>query len=162
MKKLLSALLVMMMLVACMAPALADEGSEPDWTHYDELIAEIKASSSAVSAAGSGEGAGVGSSAIELSTIGVGAGEGEELSLAGAELQAAAETAINSAIKTGSTLFFILFPHSSFISSAFAAGYMLNFPSTLPKHRRSSYWRMGMAGYLGFKLSSSLSPRRFM
>ncbi len=42
MKKLLSALLVMMMLVACMAPALADEGSEPDWTHYDELIAEIK------------------------------------------------------------------------------------------------------------------------
>ena len=30
MKKLLSALLVMMMLVACMAPALADEGSEPD------------------------------------------------------------------------------------------------------------------------------------
>ena len=42
MKKLLSALLVMMMLVACMAPALADEGSEPDWTHYDELIAQIK------------------------------------------------------------------------------------------------------------------------
>ena len=42
MKKLLSALLVMMMVVACMAPALADEGSEPDWTHYDELIAQIK------------------------------------------------------------------------------------------------------------------------
>ena len=41
MKKLLSALLVMMMLVACMAPALADEGSEPDWTHYDELIAAV-------------------------------------------------------------------------------------------------------------------------
>ena len=47
MKKLLSALLVMMMLVACMAPALADEGSEPDWTHYDELIAEIKAEQAA-------------------------------------------------------------------------------------------------------------------
>lgn len=48
MKKLLSALLVMMMLVACMAPALADEGSEPDWTHYDELIAEIKSTTDVV------------------------------------------------------------------------------------------------------------------
>lgn len=42
MKKLLSALLVMMMIVACMAPAFADEGSEPDWAEYDALIAEIK------------------------------------------------------------------------------------------------------------------------
>lgn len=42
MKKLLSVLLAMMMIIACMAPALADEGSEPDWTGYDALIAEIK------------------------------------------------------------------------------------------------------------------------
>ena len=44
MKKLLAALLAMMMLVACAMPALADEGSEPDWAAYDELIAQIKAS----------------------------------------------------------------------------------------------------------------------
>ncbi len=48
MKKLLSALLVMMMLVACMAPALADEGSEPDWTGYDALIAQIKTTTDTV------------------------------------------------------------------------------------------------------------------
>ncbi len=44
MKKLLAALLAAMMLIVCAVPAMADEGSEPDWTAYDELIAEIKAS----------------------------------------------------------------------------------------------------------------------
>lgn len=44
MKKLLAALLAMMMLVVCAVPAMADEGSEPDWAAYDELIAKIKAS----------------------------------------------------------------------------------------------------------------------
>ena len=43
MKKLLAALLAMMMLVSCVAVAMADEGSEPDWTEYDKLIAEVKA-----------------------------------------------------------------------------------------------------------------------
>lgn len=42
MKKLLAALLAMMMIIACAIPAMADEGSEPDWTAYDELIKEIK------------------------------------------------------------------------------------------------------------------------
>lgn len=42
MKKLLSLVLAMVMLMACAAPALADEGSEPDWTEYDALVAEIK------------------------------------------------------------------------------------------------------------------------
>ena len=43
MKKLLAALLAMMMLVSCVAVAMADEGSEPDWTEYNTLIAEVKA-----------------------------------------------------------------------------------------------------------------------
>ena len=42
MKKLLAALLAMMMLISCVAIAMADEGSEPDWTEYDKLIDEIK------------------------------------------------------------------------------------------------------------------------
>ena len=42
MKKLLAALLAMMLIVACAAPAMADEGSEPDWSEYDALIAQIK------------------------------------------------------------------------------------------------------------------------
>ena len=42
MKKLLAALLAMMMLLTCVA-ALADEGSEPDWSAYDALIADVKA-----------------------------------------------------------------------------------------------------------------------
>ena len=42
MKKLLSLVLAMVMLMACATPALADEGSEPDWTEYDALVAEIK------------------------------------------------------------------------------------------------------------------------
>ena len=42
MKKLLAALLAMMMILACVVSAMADEGSEPDWTEYDALIAEIK------------------------------------------------------------------------------------------------------------------------
>lgn len=42
MKKLLAALLAMLMIIACAVPAMADEGSEPDWTAYDALIAEIK------------------------------------------------------------------------------------------------------------------------
>ena len=42
MKKLLAALLAMMMVLACLVSAMADEGSEPDWTEYDALIAEIK------------------------------------------------------------------------------------------------------------------------
>ena len=43
MKKLLAALLAMMMLLACVAAAMADEGSEPDWTAYDAMVAEVKA-----------------------------------------------------------------------------------------------------------------------
>ena len=43
MKKLLAALLAMMMLLACVTAAMADEGSEPDWTAYDALISEVKA-----------------------------------------------------------------------------------------------------------------------
>ncbi|MBQ6120781.1 MAG: peptide ABC transporter substrate-binding protein, partial [Clostridia bacterium] len=42
MKKLLAALLAMMMLFSCIA-AMADAGSEPDWTEYNTLIAEVKA-----------------------------------------------------------------------------------------------------------------------
>lgn len=42
MKKLLSLVLALVMLMACAAPALADEGSEPDWTEYNALVAEIK------------------------------------------------------------------------------------------------------------------------
>ena len=42
MKKLLAALLAMMLIVVCAAPAMADEGSEPDWSEYDALIAQIK------------------------------------------------------------------------------------------------------------------------
>ena len=42
MKKLLAALLAMMLIVACAVPAMADEGSEPDWSEYDALIAQIK------------------------------------------------------------------------------------------------------------------------
>ncbi len=42
MKKVLTALLAAMLLLPCLA-ALADEGSEPDWSEYDKLIADIKA-----------------------------------------------------------------------------------------------------------------------
>jgi len=42
MKKLLAALLAMMMILACTVAAMADEGSEPDWSEYDALIAEVK------------------------------------------------------------------------------------------------------------------------
>ena len=42
MKKLLALLLAAMMVLGCVS-AFADEGSEPDWTEYDALIAEIKA-----------------------------------------------------------------------------------------------------------------------
>lgn len=42
MKKLLAALLAMMMLLSCAAIAMADEGSEPDWSAYNALIAEVK------------------------------------------------------------------------------------------------------------------------
>ena len=41
MKKLLALLLAAMMLLGCVS-ALADAGSEPDWTEYNNLIAEIK------------------------------------------------------------------------------------------------------------------------
>ena len=34
MKKLLAALIAMMLIVACAVPAMADEGSEPDWSEY--------------------------------------------------------------------------------------------------------------------------------
>ncbi len=43
MKKLLSILMALIMVMGCCAAALADAGSEPDWTGYDALIAEIKA-----------------------------------------------------------------------------------------------------------------------
>ena len=42
MKKLLALLLAMMMVLSCGMVALADEGSEPDWTEYNQLIADIK------------------------------------------------------------------------------------------------------------------------
>lgn len=42
MKKLLAILLAALMLLACAIPAMADKGSEPDWTEYDALIADIK------------------------------------------------------------------------------------------------------------------------
>ncbi len=41
MKKLLALMLAALMVLGCV-PALADAGSEPDWTAYDALIAEIK------------------------------------------------------------------------------------------------------------------------
>ena len=43
MKKLLSVLMAVLMLASCFSVALADEGSEPDWTEFDALIAQIKA-----------------------------------------------------------------------------------------------------------------------
>ncbi len=43
MKKLLALLLAALMLVSSATVALADAGSEPDWTQYNELIAQIKA-----------------------------------------------------------------------------------------------------------------------
>ena len=42
MKKLFVALLAAMMILSCLT-ALADAGSEPDWSEYDTLIADIKA-----------------------------------------------------------------------------------------------------------------------
>ncbi len=42
MKKLLALLLALSMVLSLSAFAIADEGSEPDWTEYDALIAEIK------------------------------------------------------------------------------------------------------------------------
>jgi hypothetical protein len=42
MKKLLALLLAAMMMLGCVS-ALADAGSEPDWTEYNKLIADIKA-----------------------------------------------------------------------------------------------------------------------
>ena len=42
MKKLLAILLAAMMLLACTVSAMADEGSEPDWSEYNALIAEVK------------------------------------------------------------------------------------------------------------------------
>ena len=42
MKKLLALLLAIMMVVSFSAFALADEGSEPDWTDYNALIGQIK------------------------------------------------------------------------------------------------------------------------
>ena len=42
MKKLLAALLAMLMFISMAMPAMADEGSEPAWEAYDALIAEIK------------------------------------------------------------------------------------------------------------------------
>ena len=41
MKKLLSLVLALVMLMSC-AIAVADEGSEPKWDEYDALITEIK------------------------------------------------------------------------------------------------------------------------
>lgn len=48
MKKLLATLMAMLMLVAAAVPALADEGSEPDWSEYNALIAEIKSTTDLV------------------------------------------------------------------------------------------------------------------
>ena len=42
MKKLTALLLAAMLLMGCVS-ALADAGSEPEWTAYDNMIAEIKA-----------------------------------------------------------------------------------------------------------------------
>ena len=42
MKKLLAALLALLIMACAVVPAMADEGSEPDWTEYDSLIAQIK------------------------------------------------------------------------------------------------------------------------
>ncbi len=42
MKKLLALLLSITMVLSFGAVALADEGSEPDWSGYDALIAQIK------------------------------------------------------------------------------------------------------------------------
>ena len=42
MKKLLAALLAAMMILSCLTVALADAGSEPDWSEYDKLIADAK------------------------------------------------------------------------------------------------------------------------
>ncbi|MEF9895049.1 MAG: ABC transporter substrate-binding protein, partial [Clostridia bacterium] len=42
MKKLLTMLLAMVLVLGCMAPAMADPGSKPVWTEYDKLIDEIK------------------------------------------------------------------------------------------------------------------------
>ena len=42
MKKLLALLLTVSMILACGVSAMADAGSEPDWTEYDALIAQIK------------------------------------------------------------------------------------------------------------------------
>ena len=43
MKKLLSVLMAVLMMTTCFSAALADAGSEPDWTEYNGLIAQIKA-----------------------------------------------------------------------------------------------------------------------
>ena len=43
MKKLLSMLMAVLMMTTCFSAALADAGSEPDWTEYNALIAQIKA-----------------------------------------------------------------------------------------------------------------------
>ena len=42
MKKLLSLVLAMIMVMSCAAAAIADEGSEPNWDEYNALISEIK------------------------------------------------------------------------------------------------------------------------
>ncbi len=42
MKKLLALLLTVSMILACGVSAMADAGSEPDWTEYNALIAQIK------------------------------------------------------------------------------------------------------------------------
>ncbi|MEG2709592.1 MAG: ABC transporter substrate-binding protein [Clostridia bacterium] len=42
MKRLLTMLLAMVLVLGCMAPAMADPGSKPVWTEYDKLIDEIK------------------------------------------------------------------------------------------------------------------------
>ena len=44
MKKLLAMLLAAVMLCSVFSFAMADEGSEPAWAEYDQLIADIKAS----------------------------------------------------------------------------------------------------------------------
>ena len=42
MKKLLAVLLAAMMILSCLSAALADAGSEPDWSEYDKLIENAK------------------------------------------------------------------------------------------------------------------------